>query len=243
MKSLDRNPRGETGAHLRNIDPRAKIVAFAGAAVIVVSEPPGGAQAYLYYYLILAGLFLFGRMAPTAVLRRSLPAIPFILTAAVLLPFSRMAESGGAADWGLSLSLFLKAAAALILVSLLVASDSLDRVLGGMRRLGLPDVFGALSSLMFRFAFLVNDERLRTERARLSRTPGRLRVNRFQVYGRQAAMIFLRSWERAQTLHQAMLSRGFTGTYPSAREMTFRLRDAAFAGLCLGLFGAIRILA
>lgn len=242
MKSLDRSPQGGAGAHLRNIDPRAKIVAFAGAAVIVVSEPPGGSQAYLYYYLILIGLFLLGGVAPAGVLRRSLPALPFILAAAVLLPFSRMTESGGV-DWSLSLSLFLKAAAALILISLLVASDSLDRVLGGMRRLGLPAVFGALSALMFRFAFIVNDERLRTERARLSRTPGRLLVNRFQVYGRQAAMIFLRSWERSQTLHQAMLSRGFTGTYPSVREMTFRLRDAAFAGFCLGLFGAVRILA
>lgn len=243
MKPIFRDIRGEAGAHLRTYDPRAKIVAFAGAAAIVVSEPPGGSQAYPYYYLILAGLFLFGRMPPVDVLRRSLPAMPFILAAAALLPFSRMTESGGAADWSLSLSLFLKAAAALILIALLASSDSLDRVLGGMRRLGLPAVFGALSALMFRFAFIVNDERLRTERARRSRTPGRLRVNRFQVYGRQAAMIFLRSWERAQTLHQAMLSRGFTGTYPSAREMTFRVRDAVFAGLCLGLFGAVRILA
>lgn len=52
--------------------------------------------------------------------------------------------------------------------------------------------------------------------------------------------VHLRSWDRAERVHAAMLSRGFTGTWPVTRELHFSWRDAAFLLFVCALFLAAR---
>jgi len=78
--------------------------------------------------------------------------------------------------------------------------------------------------------------------ARESRTPGRLKMNRIKVFGNQAAMIFLRSWERSQTIYKSMLSRGFAGEYPDMQKLSLKTEDVIFASSFVILMLSIRIL-
>jgi hypothetical protein len=84
-------------------------------------------------------------------------------------------------------------------------------------------------------------EAQRTTLARESRTPGKLKVNKINVYGNQAAVIFLRSWERSQTIYSSMLSRGFKGEFPDMHQLNLRVSDVLFATMFIFIFLLIRI--
>jgi len=217
---------------LHRLDPRSKLFGFAAAILIIVSEPRGELFPFLFYFVLIAVLILVSRVPVLFVLRRCRIALPFILLAALLLPFSSVLGGGSAGIsaevWNISISVVLKALAAIILLVLLTSLDKFHRLLKGLRSAGFPVVFTVLAALMYRYIFILNDERLRTQLARVSRTPGRLRTGRLRVIGNQAAVIFLRSWERAHLVHQAMLARGFDGSFPEYGKLEFLPRDLFF---------------
>jgi len=231
---------------LHKLDPRAKIFGFTAAILIIVSEPRGNIFPFPLYFLLIGTFLLLSRIPLAFILRRCLIALPFILAAALLLPLSLALDGSPGTEvtsgtWAYSLSIILKALAALTLLALLTSLDKFHRLIKGLRAVGLPAVFGVLAALMYRYIFILNDERLRTQRARISRTPGRLRTGRFRVIGNQAAVIFLRSWERAHLVYQAMLARGFDGSFPEYEDMSFRKRDALFLCSVILIFLAIRL--
>lgn len=237
---------GDLDSLLHRLDPRAKIFGFTAAILVIVSEPRGELFPLALYGILIGFLLVLSRIPPVFILRRCLVAVPFILAAALLLPLSIALEgrpgSGVPAEaWSHSLSILIKATTAVCLLVLLTSLDRFHRLLKGLVAAGIPPVFGVLAALMYRHIFILNDERLRTQRARISRTPGRLRTGRLRVIGNQAAVIFLRSWERAHIVHQAMLARGFDGTFPEYEDLSFRRGDLLFLVVFCGLFLAVRL--
>ena len=57
---------------------------------------------------------------------------------------------------------------------------------------------------------------------------GSLRILRFRQAAAIAGVLFARSYERAQAIHQAMISRGFEGRLPAIRQAPFGLADLCF---------------
>jgi hypothetical protein len=89
---------------------------------------------------------------------------------------------------------------------------------------------------MYRYTSLLSEEHARLERARESRTVRPLGRQIFAVYGRQLAMLIVRSWDRADRVHAAMLSRGFDGGWPTMQWRRFRFFDGAFIAVSTLLF-------
>ena len=143
----------------------------------------------------------------------------------------------------LALSVALKAYAAVILLTLLTSTEKFNRLLEGLRSLKMPSLLGVLSAFIYRYMFILSDEMMRTTRARISRTPGRLTTSRISAYGNQAATIFIRSWERSQIVYDAMCSRGFRGKFPLRTAMHFHWSDTFFLLGFTVVFLAVRILA
>ncbi len=227
----------ELDSPIHRLDPRVKIVALLAAILIVVSEPRGEVGAFWLYYMLAAILLAVSRIPLSFVMKRCLMVTPFILMAAGL-----MLLTGSGNSYDVAASIALKAFAAVILLTILTSTERFHRLLGGMRALKMPELLGTLSAFMYRYAFILSDEVMRTTRARQSRTPGRLKTGRFRAYGNQAATIFLRSWERSETVYNAMCSRGFTGRFPLANGFRFRIGDGLFLVLSITLFLAARIL-
>lgn len=229
---------------LHNLDPRTKMLCFFLAVIAVVSEPRGDLTGFPFYYFLSFMLAAVSRIPFVFIAKRCLIASPFIVMAAGILPLSHLISGGAGISQEImaarSVSILLKAFAAIILLTLLTSTDRFHRLLSGMRKLKFPPVFGILSALMYRYIFILNDEMLRTSRARKSRTSGKIRSNRFLVYGHQAALIFLRGMKRARDVYNAMLSRGFSGEFPEYDEIKFKFRDAMFAGVFLFIFAAVR---
>lgn len=231
---------GDRDSPLHRRDPRVKIVGVLLAVLLVVSEPAGTLAPFAGYALLTVLLLALGRVPATFVLRRVLLVAPIVLTAALFL----VLEGGAASDGGLGagLSMGLKAFTAVAIVTLLTATERFHRILAGLRALGMPPMLTALAAFMYRYAFVLGDEVLRTGRARSSRTPGRLRAGRVRTYGSQAGTVFLRGWRRSRRVYQAMQSRGFTGTLPGAPPLAAGWTDLLFLALMTGGFSLVRVL-
>lgn len=228
---IDRYSTLESPIH--RLDPRTKLLAFFLGILLVVAVPRGYFWPLAADYALIGGTILAARLPLGFIAQRCLLAAPFILFSAVLLPLSLVVsgESGWPPPaWAVlaGASIALKAFAAILLMTVLTSTERFHNLLAALNRLRLPRIIGTISLLMYQYIFVFIDEMHKTRRARESRTPGRLRLNRFTVYGNQAATIFLRSWNRAHTLHAAMLSRGFTGRFPEGKEFTFSRRDILF---------------
>lgn len=208
-------------------DTRLKFLLVFIGIIIMVSEPKGRLYAFgLYAPLILIFLFL-SRIPLRFFLLRLLILAPFFSFAALFYPLSH--HIGGAtvdaSTYYIALSIFFKALLSVMLLLLLTASEKFQRLLAGMQKLGMPNIIGVIASLMNRYMFILADEAMRTTTARKSRTPGRLKQGKLKVFGNQIAMVFLRSWERSKTLYNAMLSRGFNGTFHCAEHFAVKPGD------------------
>jgi cobalt/nickel transport system permease protein len=222
---------------LLRLDPRAKLLVVLGALLLVMSEPPGALRPFAPYYVMTAALLVVARVPPPFLVRRLAAVAPFVVVAAGLLLLA-----GGAGGGDAALSLLLRAFVAVALVTLLVATERMSGILWGLSALGMPPLFGTQSAFMYRYALLLGDEAMRTDRARRSRTPGPLRAGRLRTLGGQAALVFLRGWKRSRSVYAAMLARGFTGHFPFATPGRLKTTDLGVALGVLAAFAAVRLL-
>lgn len=229
----------ESPSVLRALDPRAKIVAVGGALLLVVSEPRTALAPFAGYGVLVVVLMVLGRVPPRRLAARLLLAAPVVAGAALFLALAP--RTGGVGGPRIAGAMVLKAGTAVALATLLVSIERLHRILVGMGALGMPAGLTAVAVFMYRYSFILADEVVRTSRARASRTPGRLVVGRVEVYGRQAAMVFLRGWRRARRVHQAMTSRGFSGVMPGGPSLRLGIVDVLFVVATLAAFAAVRV--
>jgi cobalt/nickel transport system permease protein len=224
------------------LDPRTRILTAIAATAIIGSTPRGELLPFAVYFPVCLLLILAGRVSGSYLAWRCFAVSPFILLAAGLL-----AIQGGPAPDALrahlpaALSVAGKGYAAALLLALLVDSTPLSELLGGLRRLGSPESLNVILAMMYRYTNLLSEEYARMERARRCRTVRPLGSERFAVYGRQLGALILRSWDRAERVHAAMLSRGFTGTWPETRRWSFGVVDLTALLLISALFLAGRL--
>jgi cobalt/nickel transport system permease protein len=73
-----------------------------------------------------------------------------------------------------------------------------------------------IMTFMVRYADVVTDEMRRMHVARVSRGFAARDVRHLPVLARSLAALFIRSYERGERVHLAMISRGYTGRMPLA---------------------------
>ena len=96
-----------------------------------------------------------------------------------------------------------------------------------------------IAILMQRYAALLFDEWRSMARAARSRAPKRM-FGDIRLLGGQIATLFVRSWDRSERVHAAMLSRGFTGELPILAAPRWRVSDSVFVVLMTASFAAAR---
>lgn len=207
----------DIGAVPTRLDPRPELLAVLLAIAAIGSEPLGQLTAFAFYLPLVAAYVFLRKRALWPVLRRLAPVLPVLAILALGLPLSRAIDSwlGAAparavdqAGWAAALSLFLRAFSAVVLVSTLVQSMGFGRVLMALRRLRLPLAVLLTLQHLERYRSLIAEEWRRTNQAREARSPGGAQFA-FASYANQTSLIFLRSWERSERIHTAMVARGF----------------------------------
>lgn len=243
---LDKHSHISSPVH--SLDPRVKIVAVFSAIIIIVTEPlDGHLLRFTLYTAMVIAIAALSRVPPLYIMKRLLVVLPFILMAALFYPlsvyYSNSEELTTSREMlaGAGLTILMKSVLAVVLLILLSSTERFHRLLLALRRLKVPSIVTTISALLYRYIFLLVDETLKTTRARDSRTPGRLAISKAGVYGNQVAVIFLRSWERAQVIYKSMLSRGFTGDFPDMQSLKLRVADIVLPVLFIALLLAVRI--
>lgn len=236
---------------VHKLDPRVKIISSLAAIIIIVSEPMNSKPLhFIYYFILLFFTSLLSKLPAYYIIKRILVVMPFILMATLFYPFSVLftgSEESVIINYRqtqilfATISIFSKAFLSVLILVLLTSTEKFRRLLLAMRKLKMPVIVGKLSAILYRYIFVLSDEYLRTTRARQSRSPGKIKTGRLKIYGNQAAMIFLRSWERSQIIYKSMLSRGFTGEYPGIHKLDLRIIDIIFALIFIFSLSAIRI--
>jgi cobalt/nickel transport system permease protein len=198
-----------------------KIVCAVAFVFAVVATPREVFWAFAAYLVILIVLWRIAGISTGWIAPRMLIELPFV-TLAVLLPFAE----GGARVTALGLSLSIPGLYAAwgilvkgtlgVLVSLTLAATTPARDLPlSLARLRVPAMLTTIVVLMLRYLDLLTAEVERMRTARLSRGDDPRTFRQIGATARGVGGLFVRSYERGERVHLAMLSRGFTGSVPT----------------------------
>jgi cobalt/nickel transport system permease protein len=103
-----------------------------------------------------------------------------------------------------------------VLASLLLAATTDPRdLLAGLERLRVPTQLVQIMGFMVRYLDVVTDELGRMRTARESRGFTARNPRHWPVLGRSVGALFIRSFERGERVHLAMIARGYD---PNARR-------------------------
>jgi cobalt/nickel transport system permease protein len=198
--------------------PHVKLVVLLAFVLVVVATPADAHVLFAGYLLVLVGVVAVSRVPPTYLLRRMVVEVPFLVFAA-LLPF--VAHGPRVEVLGLSVSEpGLVAAGGLaakgtlgVLASLTLAATTEPRdVLRGLETLRLPAQLVQILGFMIRYLDVVGAELGRMRVALASRGYDGRDPRHWPVLARTVGALFIRSYERGERVHLAMLSRGYDGT-------------------------------
>jgi cobalt/nickel transport system permease protein len=206
---------------VHRLPPQCKLVAVLTFVLIVVSTPPSSFWAFGGYAVLLAAVALVARVPFGAVARRMVVEVPFVAFA-VLLPFisrgERMdvlgvsvSQSGVLGAW----NILAKASLGVIASILLAATTEPRTLLLGIERLGMPQLMVQIMQFMFRYVDVIGSEMNRMRIARESRAFEARDLRQLRVVAQSAGALFIRSYERGERVHLAMLSRGYDGSMPA----------------------------
>ena len=188
--------------------PLLKLVLAIGVIVAGVAIPVRYWPAYgVLGCLVFAGHSIAG--IPLGYLvKRLLIFLPFVGSMAISLPLSQGLDRG----WDLMLQIMFRGCLAFLVSLWLVNVMPFEQLLITLRRLKVPAVIVAILAFMYRYVFVVWDEldKMRTARKARNFSGGSLRF-RWKTLSQMISMLLIRSLNRAERIHGAMLSRGWDG--------------------------------
>ena len=225
-----------------SLDPRARLTIVVAATIVIASTEHLKPFA-IYLPLVVAAIAICSRASWMYLTQRLAACSPFILMAAALLLFQYDLDAAGRpAGIVPAATVAAKGYSAALLLAFLTESTPLSEILWAMRKLGCPESLNLILGLMYRYTALLEEEWGKLERARDSRTVRPLAYSQlWNIYGRQIGVLLIRSWERAERVHAAMLARGFHGSWPMWHSPRFQIRDALAVTTSIAVFLAIRI--
>jgi cobalt/nickel transport system permease protein len=198
-----------------------KLLVLLGFMLVVVATPPDWYAAYAVEALLLLGVVALSRVPVTYLAPRMVIEVPFAFFA-LLMPF--LAHGPRTEVLGLTVSepglhaglaLLVKGTMG-VLASLTLASTTEPQdVLRGLERLRMPDLVVQIMGFMIRYLDVVTAELGRMMVAMRSRGCDPRSPRQWPTLARAMGALFIRSYERGERVHLAMLSRGYDGRLPS----------------------------
>jgi cobalt/nickel transport system permease protein len=224
-----------------------KLVALLVFVFSVVGVAAGAWWVFASQSAIVLGVLAMGRVSPTLVLRRLTIAIPFVIFALVtpLFALGPRTELLGISVSAPGLESALGMTAKIILA--LLASIAFSATTGGQElllafeRLRMPAAFTAIVSFMLRYAVSVIGDINRIRIARESRGSRDDAFSHIKAIGAGVGTLFIRSYERGERVHLAMMARGYNGVFPVAAGHTATPSEWARAAVPVALAVSLSI--
>lgn len=214
---------GDSPVH--RLPPHCKLVAVLAFVLLVVATPRERMWAFGGYALLLAAVALAARVPLRTVARRVVIEVPFVAFA-LLMPFVangervtvlglRLSEDGLWGAW----NILAKGTLGVVASVLLAATTEPRMLLLGLERLRVPRLIVQIAGFMLRYGDVVAAELGRMRTARASRGFEARDVRATGVLAKSLGALFLRSYERGERVHLAMVSRGYDGRMPVLHDI------------------------
>lgn len=205
---------------VHRLPPQVKIVAAFLGVVCVVATPREAFGVFAGFAVLLVGVWVAARIPLLWILKRSVIELPFVVLA-VLLPFTgpdprvdllgmSLSEPGLLGAW----NILVKGTLGVLTSLTLAATTPMRDLLLGLARLRAPALVTTIATLMLRYLDVIAGEARRMRLARVSRGHDPRFLWQAGATARGVGALFLRSYERGERVHLAMLSRGWAGTMP-----------------------------
>lgn len=229
-------------------DVRFKLASFLVLAFLVVSlQHPQTALAAL--------LLAFGGYRAACIpwrrgFKRLLGMSGFLSMFLLMLPLTAVRHSDdlllvfGHLDWlsfnlrGLDLAvlIIIRATTVALLMEPLLATAPLPVTLAGLSRMGVPKRITELLLITHRYLYVFVHEARRMQigmevRGFLKAT----NIATLRTVGNFVGMLFVRSFERTERVHSAMLARGYQGYWPQPFNFQAKKTDYIKSAICLGI--------
>ena len=233
---------------LHRLDARVKIICAIGWSFLLSSLT--SIQAALVALAVSLVLILIARWPWRNLVKRLAVVNIFILFMWLTLPFSfsspgQVVGTLGPLDItreGLDLAILLtiKSNAIVIAMMALLSTSPLFILAVAGRRLHFPEKLVNLFLLTTRYCYVMFQEYQRLRIAMRARAfEARLNKNTINGLANLVGSLLVRSFDRADRVHRAMLCRGYTGTIWVKAEFSFNPKEFSFSVLMLFLGVAV----
>lgn len=205
---------------VHRLSPEVKLVVALVFVTSVALTPREAIWAFAVYSVLIGALARRASLRLRFVAARLVAVLPFIVFA-LFIPFVASGErtqlvgisvsvEGLWAAWNVVAKASLGASVSIILA----ATTEVPELIRGMGVLRVPPVVTAIASFMVRYLELISSELARMRTAMTARAYDPRWLWQTKPIAASAGALFIRSYERGERVHAAMLSRGFTGEMP-----------------------------
>lgn len=188
--------------------------------VSIAVTPRQAVWAFGIYSLLIGIVVVVARVPPRFVLIRLLAVAPFVAFA-LLIPFIATGETTDVGGLELSVeglwgawNVLIKAVLGASVTILLTATTEIVDIIRGLGVLRVPVIFTTIASFMIRYLELVAEELRRMRVAMTARGYDPRWLTQARPIAASAGALFVRSYERGERVHAAMVARGFDGEMP-----------------------------
>ena len=200
-------------------DPRALLMVTVLYLVMMLTMPLDNLAGLIWFGIYpVVGAALAG-IPFSRIFRKSLIVLPLVMAIGIFNPWfdhgtgmtiGNMEISHG---WLTFLSITVRGLYAVQALLLLTENCGFIGMCRALRRLHVPSFLTTQMEMAYRYCGVLMQEAQNMRRAREARGYGRKTMD-LRTWGVMIGQLFLRSVDRAQRVHQAMLMRGFNGTMP-----------------------------
>lgn len=232
---------------VHRLAPEAKLVALVVFVVSVALVPHGIVWPYGLDLAVLLAVAFVARVEPGFIARRLLVEIPFVLFV-LALPFLAGGEQTNVLGLELSVpglwtaaGILCKATLAVLATGILAATTTAPEIIAGCERLRVPRTLTAIGGFAVRYLNVVLDELRRLQLARVARGDDPRWIWQARTVAGAAGTLVVRSFERGERVHSAMLARGYDGRMPDTTLAAGARRTDWVAALAPALLAAVAL--
>lgn len=235
----------DKNTRIHRLDPRVKVVTTLLFVVYVVSFSKYEIARLLPFFFFPALLIGMADLPFRYLLRKILLVSPFVIFIGIFNPFldkeiiiqiGSLQVSGG---WLSLISILLRFILTVGAALLLIATTGFPAICMALEKLGAPKIFTVQLLMFYRYLFVLIEESIRTVRAYTLRSFSTKKL-RYHVFKQLLGNLLLRTLDRAQRIHMAMLSRAFTGEIKVAKHFNFGATEFFYLSVCAALLTFLR---
>jgi cobalt/nickel transport system permease protein len=217
---------------IHRLDPRAKLLGF---FILIFSIVLIKDFLACILALIISLIFLFLSKLP---LRFTFEQLKYGLMFLLALFFTMLIFGHKPFE------MFLRAISALILIFIAFATSRFDISIKALNQIGFPNKLTQILMFAYRYIFVFAEEYEKLSMAlKMKGFERKTNMYTFETIAKLIATLFIRSYERAENVYNAMLLRGYTGNPSTITNFKITTMDLMFVTLSLYLAIFLHIIA